>query len=115
MKKQPISELGAFIRHQREQSAFSLGKLAERAGISNPYLSQIERGLRKPSAEIMKAIAMGLSVPAEVLYHPAGLLERKGNLPDGITAIAADPSLNESHKRALTEIYASFVGGKEST
>ena len=115
MAKQPISELGAFIRHQREQSALSLRKLAERAGISNPYLSQIERGLRKPSAEIMKAIARGLSVPAEVLYRQAGLLEGKGDLPDVITAIAADPSLNESHKRALAEIYTSFVSGKEST
>ena len=93
----------------------SLRKLAERAGISNPYLSQIERGLRKPSAEIMKAIARALSVPAEVLYRQAGLLERRGNQPDVITAIAADPSLNENQKRALAEIYASFVGGKEST
>ena len=72
--KQPLSELGEFIRDQRERSAMSLRKLAETAGISNPYLSQIERGLRKPSAEILKSLARALSISAESLYERAGLL-----------------------------------------
>ncbi len=105
----PVSDLGRFIREQRERSAISLRKLAERAGISNPYLSQIERGLRKPSAEILKAIARGLSIRAEALYERAGLLERSPDVIDVETAIQADTNLNERQKQALTEIYRSFV------
>ena len=70
-----IGDLGSYIRQQRERSAMSLRKLAEAAGISNPYLSQIERGLRKPSAEILKSIARALSISAETLYERAGLLD----------------------------------------
>ena len=111
-----MSEVGQFIRQQRERSAISLRKLAERAGISNPYLSQIERGLRKPSAEILKSIARGLSISAESLYERAGLLDGTPR-PEVTEAIRADTTLTERQKQALTEIYRSFVEGtgKEKT
>ena len=107
-----MSELGDFIRHQRERSAISLRKLAERAGISNPYLSQIERGLRKPSGEILKAIARALYVPVETLYERAGLLESVAT-PTVEAAITADPQLNQDQKKALIEVYRSFAGAAE--
>ena len=110
--KRAVSDLGAFIRQQRERSAISLRKLAERAGVSNPYLSQIERGLRKPSAEILKRIARGLSVSAESLYERAGLLEGR-EAPDLENAIDTDTTLNERQKQALREIYRSFLSGHE--
>jgi len=106
--KQRVPDIGSFIRQQRERSAISVRKLAERAGISNPYLSQIERGLRKPSAEILKRIARGLSVSAESLYERAGLLEGR-DAPEVEDAIEADPELTERQKQALTQIYRSFV------
>lgn len=87
----------------------SLRKLAETAGISNPYLSQIERGLRKPSAEILKSLARALSISAETLYERAGLLEGIER-PTVIAAIEADSALEPSQKTALTQIYLSFVG-----
>lgn len=108
--KQKVSEVGTFIRQQRERSAISLRKLAERAGISNPYLSQIERGLRKPSAEILKSIARALSISAETLYEQAGLLEGREAV-DIESAIRSDTTLNQRQKQALTEIYRSFVSG----
>jgi len=110
--KRAVSDLGAFIREQRERSAISLRKLAERAGISNPYLSQIERGLRKPSAEILKRIARGLSVSAESLYERAGLLEGR-EAPDLENAIDTDTTLSERQRQALREIYRSFLSGHE--
>ncbi len=110
--KHQLSELGDFIRDQRERSAMSLRKLAETAGISNPYLSQIERGLRKPSAEILKSIARALSIRAESLYEKAGLLEG-GDRPTVVEAISADLQLNAAQKQALTQIYASFVGAQD--
>ena len=111
--KQPLSELGEFIRDQRERSAMSLRKLAETAGISNPYLSQIERGLRKPSAEILKSLARALSISAESLYERAGLLEGVERL-SVIESINSDALLSPSQKQALTQIYESFVGAIES-
>ncbi len=110
--KQPLSELGEFIRDQREKSAMSLRKLAETAGISNPYLSQIERGLRKPSAEILKSIARALSIRAESLYERAGLLEGIERY-SVIESINSDTTLTQSQKQALTQIYESFVGTTE--
>ena len=86
----------------------SLRKLADAAGISNPYLSQIERGLRKPSAEILKSIARALSIRAESLYERAGLLEGVDR-PTVIDAIEADLTLTRGQKQALTQIYESFV------
>src|SRR3990170_8632640 len=110
--KKTVSDVGAFIRQQRERSAISLRKLAERAGVSNPYLSQIERGVRKPSAEILKRIARGLSVSAESLYERAGLLEGR-EVPDLEDAIEADATLSDRQKQALREIYRSFLTGHE--
>ncbi len=107
-----MSDLGEFIRLQRERSAISLRKLAERAGISNPYLSQIERGLRKPSGEILKAIARALYVPVETLYERAGLLEPQETLAVEV-AITADPALNEQQKKALIDVYKSFVSAND--
>lgn len=108
--KSRVTEVGEFIRQQRERSAISLRKLAERAGISNPYLSQIERGLRKPSAKILKSIAAGLSISAETLYEQAGLLDGTPR-PEVSEAIRNDPALTERQKQALAEIYRSFVEG----
>jgi len=111
------ADLGAFIRQQRERANISLRKLADKAGISNPYLSQIERGLRKPSAEILKSIARGLSIQAESLYSRAGLLEEGFSPPTVVEAIEADPQLNQRQKQVLLDIYRTFVqsGAKEET
>lgn len=110
--KPNVSDVGAYIRQQRERSAISLRKLAERAGISNPYLSQIERGLRKPSAEILKSIARALSISAETLFEQAGLLEGREHT-DLESAIRTDTTLTDKQKQALTEIYRSFAAGQE--
>ena len=104
-----MSEVGDFIRQQRERSALSLRKLAERAGISNPYLSQIERGLRNPSGEIMKAIARALYLPAEALYERAGLIDERA-IPPVEEAIRHDDRLTTNQRDALVEIYRSFIG-----
>ncbi len=112
VKSPSVPDLGVFIKEQRTRSALSVRKLADQAGISNPYLSQIERGLRKPSAEILKSIARALEISTESLYERAGLLdtiERTG-VED---SIEADPTLTRSQKQALTEIYRSFVNTTE--
>ena len=101
--------LGAFIREQRERSKLSLRKLADVAGISNPYLSQIERGLRKPSAEILKSIARGLSISAETLYSQAGLLEIREDGPSVTEAIQSDPQLDPRQRQVLLDLYRTFV------
>jgi transcriptional regulator with XRE-family HTH domain len=103
-----LGELGAFIREQRRASRLSLRKLSDLAGISNPYLSQIERGLRKPSAEILQAIAKALRISAETLYVQAGILddEREHDL---VTEILKDNSINERQKQVLIDIYRSFI------
>ena len=101
-----VRELGAFIREQRKSAELSLRNLANLAGVSNPYLSQIERGLRKPSAEILQAIAKALRISAETLYVKAGILEERDD--DLGTAILADRTLTEKQRRALLEIYRSF-------
>jgi transcriptional regulator with XRE-family HTH domain len=103
-----LHDLGEFIRDQRRTARLSLRKLSELAGISNPYLSQIERGLRRPSAEILQQIAKALRISAETLYVQAGILEK----PDGNTDLArhilADHNLTEEQKQALMRIYLSF-------
>ena len=106
-----LHDLGDFIRDQRRNARLSLRKLSELAGISNPYLSQIERGLRKPSAEILQGIARGLRISAETLYVRAGILDERGDLPDLVTAVSSDPSLTERQKQVLLEIYRSFQQG----
>ena len=102
-----VHDLGGFIRTQRESAQVSLRQLAKRTGVSNPYLSQIERGLRKPSAEVLAQIAKGLRVSAEVLYVQAGILEQKEPSPV-LDAVLADPAISERHKQLLVEIYESF-------
>lgn len=106
------SDIGGFIRSQRMAAQVSLRQLAERAGVSNPYLSQIERGLRKPSADVLAQIAKGLRVSAEVLYVRAGILEERPASPVR-DALIADDAINERQKQMLLEIYESFR--KENT
>ncbi len=109
-----LRDLGEFIREQRRQDRLSLRKLSELAGISNPYLSQIERGLRKPSAEILQAIAKGLRISAETLYVRAGILdEREDDDADLVARIRRDPSINERQKQALIDVYRSFQHERE--
>jgi transcriptional regulator with XRE-family HTH domain len=103
-----VAELGNFIRDQRRNARLSLRKLSNMAGISNPYLSQIERGLRRPSAEILQAIAKALRISAETLYVKAGILEERGDTADPVTAILRDLTLSEKQKQALVEVYQSF-------
>jgi transcriptional regulator with XRE-family HTH domain len=103
----PVRHLGDYIREQRSSSQISLRQLATLAGVSNPYLSQIERGLRKPSAEILQQIAKGLRISAEALYVQAGILDqREGS--GVVDALLADELLNERQKQVLLEIYDSF-------
>ena len=103
-----VPAIGAYIREQREQARISLRQLAQATGVSNPYLSQIERGLRKPSADILQQLAKGLRISAEALYVQAGFLEDR---PEGYgvkEAVLADPALTERQRQMLLEIYDSF-------
>ncbi len=102
-----VGDLGDYLREQREGARLSVRQLATLAGVSNPYLSQVERGLRKPSAEVLQQIAKGLRISAEVLYIRAGILDSEGR-PDVEAAIAADVLLTDRQRRALLDIYASF-------
>jgi transcriptional regulator with XRE-family HTH domain len=110
---QAVEDIGAYIRQQREGAQVSLRQLAKLAGVSNPYLSQVERGLRKPSAEILQQIAKGLRISAEALYVRAGILEERP--ASAVTdAVLADTELNERQKQVLLEIYQSFRRENES-
>lgn len=106
--------LGEFIRGQRELANLSMRQLAEIAKISNPYLSQVERGLYKPSAEVLKSIANALQISAETMYSQAGLLDdstTRSNSHHGVEhAIKVDPRLSVDQKEAMMRIYRSFVG-----
>ena len=106
--KQASAAIGEFIREQREQAKISLRQLARVAGVSNPYLSQIERGLRKPSADILQQIAKGLRISAQQLYIRAGILEAYDGDPQVVATILADSVLTERQKQVLIEIYESF-------
>jgi transcriptional regulator with XRE-family HTH domain len=103
------SQVGDFIREQRSAARVSLRELARTAGVSNPYLSQVERGLRKPSAEILASIARGLKISAESLYEQAGILDRRSGNPDTVAAIRSDIALSERHKAVLLELYETYV------
>jgi transcriptional regulator with XRE-family HTH domain len=103
-----VLDVGRFIREQRTAARLSVRKLAQLAGVSNPYLSQIERGLRRPSAEILNAIAKALRISAETLYVKAGILDDRRDPADLVTAILADGSITERQKEALVQIYRSF-------
>jgi len=110
-----VGAIGAYIREQREQAKISLRQLAQSAGISNPYLSQIERGLRRPSADILQQIAKGLRISAEALYVQAGILEDRPGDSGVRSALLTDPQLTERQKQVLIEIYESFRNESQPT
>jgi transcriptional regulator with XRE-family HTH domain len=103
-----VGDLGLYLREQREQAKLSLRELAKAAGVSNPYLSQIERGLRKPSAEVLQQIAKGLQISAEALYLRAGILDESRGLAVEV-AIQTDTTLTQRQRRVMLDIYASFL------
>jgi len=113
MANQTVKSIGDYIREQREQARISMRQLAQSAGVSNPYLSQIERGLRKPSADILQQLAKGLRISAEALYVQAGILEDRPADSGVRSALLADADLSERQKQVLIEIYESFR--KENT
>ncbi len=104
----PVRHIGDYIREQRGESGVSLRQLAKLAGVSNPYLSQIERGLRKPSADILQQIAKALRISAEALYVQAGILERREGSGLVADAVHGDDDLTDRQKQVLLEIYDSF-------
>jgi transcriptional regulator with XRE-family HTH domain len=113
----PISvhDLGEYLKEQRQSARLSLRQLSEVAGISNPYISQIERGLKKPSAEILQALAKALRISAESLYVRAGILDERtddagARAVDVTDAVLADPKLNDRQRAVLLDVYESFVG-----
>ena len=108
MAKVTVNSIGEYIREQREQAKISMRQLAQTAGVSNPYLSQIERGLRKPSADILQQIAKGLRISAEALYVQAGILEDRPADSGVRSALLTDPELSERQKQVLIEIFESF-------
>jgi transcriptional regulator with XRE-family HTH domain len=108
MANQTVKSIGDYIREQREQARISMRQLAQSAGVSNPYLSQIERGLRKPSADILQQLAKGLRISAEALYVQAGILEDRPADSGVRSALLADSDLSERQKQVLIEIYESF-------
>ncbi|QKE82717.1 helix-turn-helix transcriptional regulator [Arthrobacter sp. NEB 688] len=118
MSKNPLNDLGEslgeYLREQRRSARLSLRQLSELAGVSNPYLSQIERGLKRPSAEILQQLAKGLEVSAESLYVRAGILDAEhaaspDDAPDVRRALAEDPRLTPRQKKTLLDIYESYV------
>lgn len=113
------NNLGDYLREQRLTKKLSLRQLSAIAGISNPYLSQIERGIKRPSAEILQQIGKGLSISAETLYVQAGLLDPKDAAAEAAAttraAIAADPALTSRQRQTMLEIYESFVGSSATT
>ena len=104
------SPLGEIIRRQRELQALSMRQFARMVGISNPYLSQIERGLREPSEQVLQGIADSLKTSVDVLYEQAGVPDDDGGEPAVIVAVRADPALSARQRSALIEIYESFTG-----
>jgi transcriptional regulator with XRE-family HTH domain len=112
------SPLGAFIRHQRELQKLSMRQLADLAGISNPYLSQIEHGLREPSEKVLDALARNLEVSVETLYERGGrgrAGDREDEEPPVVQAIRDDPRLTARQRQALLEVYKAFVGDRGAT
>jgi transcriptional regulator with XRE-family HTH domain len=109
-----VREVGKFIRDQRRNASLSLRKLSTLAGVSNPYLSQIERGLRRPSAEILQAIARALSISAETLYIKAGILEERSDDVDFAGTLRRDVSISEKQKQILIDLYQSFRASPEA-
>ena len=110
MADRKTSPLGEFIRRNRELSQYSMRQFAELAGISNPYLSQIERGLRAPSEQVVQSIADVLKMSADTLYEQAGVAPEGDEASETVAAIEEDPRLTPRHRRAMLEIYESFTG-----
>ena len=105
-----VESLGDYLREQRVSSRLSVRQLAEQAGVSNPYLSQIERGLRRPSAEVLQQLAKALRISAEQLYLRAGLVSPDDTIGGSVElAVLGDPVLSERQKQTLLDVYASFV------
>jgi transcriptional regulator with XRE-family HTH domain len=105
-----VESLGDYLREQRVQARLSLRQLAEQAGVSNPYLSQIERGLRKPSAEVLQQIAKALRISAEQLYIRAGIVSPEEGVGGSVElAVLADSGLTERQKQSLLDVYSSFL------
>lgn len=105
-----VGSLGEYLKEQRVSAEMSLRQLADQAGVSNPYLSQIERGLRKPSAEVLQQIAKALRISAEQVYVRAGILSPDSNIGGSVElAVLADPSLTERQKHSLLDVYHSFL------
>ncbi len=105
-----VGSLGEYLKEQRVSSRLSLRQLADQAGVSNPYLSQIERGLRKPSAEVLQQIAKALRISAEQLYIRAGILSPDDGVGGSVElAILGDTGLTERQKQSLLDVYASFL------
>ncbi len=107
-----LAELGEFIKSQREIASMSVRRLADVAGVSNPYLSQIERGLRRPSAEVLQQLAKALKISTETLYVRAGFLAADGTdaVPSVREAIGRDPLLTAEQKQALLNVYEAYIG-----
>lgn len=119
MSRPSVADLGSYLREQRETAQLSLRQAAKAAGISNPYLSQIERGLRKPSAEILQQLAKGLRISAEQLYVRAGILREDDEVGSAVpldvtAAVLADPRLNDRQRRALLDVYRSFIAAGDA-
>ena len=104
-----LPDIGVFIKEQRERANLSLRRLADRAGISNPYLSQIERGIRRPSAEILKRLSRALEISAESLYTRAGLIDQGPEAPTVVEAIESDRKLTPRQKQVLLDLYRALV------
>jgi transcriptional regulator with XRE-family HTH domain len=105
-----VETLGDYLREQRESSRLSLRQLAEQAGVSNPYLSQIERGLRRPSAEVLQQLAKALRISAEQLYLRAGIVSPDEGIGGSVElAVLGDPQLTERQKQTVLDVYASFL------
>jgi transcriptional regulator with XRE-family HTH domain len=105
-----VESLGDYLREQRVSARLSLRQLAEQAGVSNPYLSQIERGLRRPSADVLQSLAKALRISAEQLYLRAGIVSPDEGIGGSVElAVLADPALTERQKQTLLDVYASFL------
>ena len=109
MNESKHTDLGEFIRQQRERANLSLRRLADSAGISNPYLSQIERGIRKPSAEILSRISRALEISANSLYSKAGLMDEDVQTSSVFEAIEGDEKLSSAHKKVLMDMYRALA------
>lgn len=111
-----VGTLGDYLKEQRTSAQLSLRQLAEQAGVSNPYLSQIERGLRKPSAEVLQQLAKALRISAEQLYIRAGIVSPDDGTGGSVElAVLGDPALTERQKQSLLDVYQSFIAMNVAT